>query len=115
MDGAVIIGLLIMASGEISEGRWESVGAQGLNYECLEDSPGPKVLALLAVVRHVELSEGGEVGGLCVAYLRWGGLEALHPHNMEWSGPRGPNISNPVGGKLLSSARKTMKGRYGLL
>ena len=43
------------------------------------------------------------------------GWRALHPQKMEWLGPRGPEMSNPMERRLLASARKIMKGRYGLL
>ena len=84
MGGAVTIGRLMMASGDMPEGRWELAGARGSGYEGLDDSPRPKVLALLAGVRRTELSRReevapGVVGGLRISYLRWGGLEGTPP------------------------------------
>ena len=79
MGGAVTIGLLMMASGKMPEGCWESVGARGLGCECLDNSPGPEVLILLGGMRRTDGSGGGEVGGLRVAYRRWGGLEGTPP------------------------------------
>ena len=84
MGGAVTIGHLMMASDDMLEGRWKSVEAWGSGCECLDDSPGPEVLALLAGVRWTELSRReevtpGVVGGLRVVYLHWGGLEGTPP------------------------------------
>ena len=79
MGGAVTIGLLMMASGEMLEGRWESAGARGSGCECLDDFPGPEVLALLGGMRRTDDSGGGEVDGLHVVYRRWGGLEGTPP------------------------------------
>ena len=72
MGGAVSIGRLIIDSDDMLEGNSQSVGGSGC--EALNDSPGPKVLALLAGGRRTELS-GHEViapsvvGGLFVSYL----------------------------------------------
>lgn len=73
-----------MASGDMPEGIWESVGALELGCEGLYDSPRPEVLALLAEVRCAELSgheevTPGVVCGLRVSYLRWWGLEGTPP------------------------------------
>ena len=56
MGGTVTMGLLMMASGDMPEGIWESVRALELGCEGLDDSPRPEVLALLAEVRRAELS-----------------------------------------------------------
>ena len=40
------------------------------------------------------------------------GYMALHPQKMERSGP---DVSNPMEGRLLTSAREILKGWYGLL
>ena len=80
MGDTVTIGLLMMAFGPMSEGIWESVGALELGYGCLDDSPGPEVLGLMGGTRHTDGSGGGDVGGLRVAYLFWGGLEGT-PHS----------------------------------
>ena len=66
------IGLLIIDPGDMSKGSSESLG--GSSCEALDDSPGPKVLALLAGERCIELSgyevvTPGVVGGLPVSYL----------------------------------------------
>ena len=84
MGGMVTMGLLMMASGDMPEGIWESVGALKLGCEGLDDSPRPKVLALLAEVWRAELLGHEEVtpsvvGGLRVSYLRWWGLEGTPP------------------------------------
>ena len=79
MDGAMTIGHLMTASGDMSEERWESAGARWSGCECLDDSLGPEVLALLVGVRCTKLSGGGEVGGLLVLYWHWGGLEGTLP------------------------------------
>ena len=53
MDNAVSIGHLIIDPGDMLEGSLESAGAracvatEGSGCEALDDSPGPKVLALL--------------------------------------------------------------------
>lgn len=75
MGGAVTMGHLIMASGNMPEGNWESVGALGSGCEGLDDSLRPEVLALLAGGRRTELSGRqvvalGVVDGLRVSYLR---------------------------------------------
>ena len=72
MGGAVSIGRLIIDSDDMLEGNSQSVGGSGC--EALNDSPGPKVLALLAGERCIELSgyevvTPGVVGGLPVSYL----------------------------------------------
>ena len=79
MGGWVTIGLLMMASGEMPEGRWESVGAWGLGCECLDVSLGLEVLALLGGMWRTDGLGDGEVGGLRVEYRRWGGLEGTPP------------------------------------
>ena len=84
MGGAVTIGHLMMASGDMPEGRWELAGARGSGCEGLDNSPRPKVLALLVGVRRTELSRheevaSGVVDGLRILYLRWGGLEGTLP------------------------------------
>ena len=84
MGGEVTIGHLMMAFGNMREGRWESVGARGSSCEGLDDSSGPEVLTLLAGVRRIELSgceevTMGVIGGLHVSYLCWGGLEGTPP------------------------------------
>ena len=71
MGDAMTIGRLIIDSGDMSEGNSESSGGS----EALGDSPGPKVLALLAGRRRTELSGRevvtlGVVGGLLISYLR---------------------------------------------
>ena len=71
MGGAVTIGRLIIVSGDMSEGTSKSVGGS----EALDDSLGPKVLALLARGCRTELSghevvAPGVVGGLFVSYMR---------------------------------------------
>ena len=42
-------------------------------------------------------------------------LRALHSQKMEWSGSRGPEMSNPVEMRLLVSNCETVKSQYGLL
>ena len=74
----------MMASSDMSEGRWESTRARGLGYEGLDDSPRPEVLAFLAGVQRTELSgreevTSGVVSGIRVSYLRWEGLEGTPP------------------------------------
>ena len=61
---------LIIVSGDMSEGTSEYVGGS----EALDDSPGPKALALLARGCRTELSghevvTPGVVGGLLVSYM----------------------------------------------
>ena len=51
MGGAVTIGRLMMASGDILDGRWESARAWRSGCACLDDSLGPEVLALLGGMR----------------------------------------------------------------
>ena len=58
------IGHQVIDSDERSVGRSVSVGVS----EALDDSPGPKVIVLLAGGHRTELS-GCEVGGLLVSYL----------------------------------------------
>ena len=75
MGGAVTIGRLMKASGDMPEWRWESARDRGSNYECLDNSPGPEVLALFVGVRCTELSRReevapGVVNSLRVSYLR---------------------------------------------
>ena len=70
MGSVVTIRCLIIDSGDMSEGNLESAGGS----ETLDDSPWPKVLALLAGGRCTELLERevvalGIVGGLLVSYL----------------------------------------------
>ena len=84
MGDAVTIGRLMMASGDMLKGRWESIGALGSGCEDLDDFPRPEVLTLLAGVRRIEVSGceevvPGVVGGLRVSYLCWGGLECTPP------------------------------------
>ena len=85
MGGAVTIGLLMMASGAMMasrampEGCWESPTPWESGCTCLDVSLGPEVLALFGEIRCTDGSEGGEVGGLCVEYRRWGGLEGTPP------------------------------------
>ena len=84
MGGVVTIGRLMIASGDMPEGHWESIGARGSGWEGLDDSPGPEVLTLLVGVRRIELLgreevAPGVVGGLHVLYLCWGGLEGTPP------------------------------------
>ena len=84
MGGIMIMGHLIMASGDMSKGNWDSIEALGSGCEGLDDSPRCEVLALLAGGRHTELSRHeeaipGVVDGLRVSYLRWGGLEGIPP------------------------------------
>ena len=110
MGGAVTIGLLIMASGEMPEGRWESLGAQGSGCECLEDSPGLKVLALLAGVRRAELSGGGEVGGLRIAYLCWEGLKGTPPSEDGTVGASGAWDVESHGGEALGLGSRDNEG-----
>ena len=67
------IGRLIIDSDDMLEGNSQSVG--GSCCEALNDSPGPKVLALLAGGCCTELSRrkvvaSSVVGGLLVSYLR---------------------------------------------
>ena len=61
MDGAVTIGRLMMASGDMPEWRWELAGDRGSGCECLDNSLGPEVLALLVGVQRNELSGREEV------------------------------------------------------
>ena len=75
MGGKVTIIHLMMDFGDMLEGCWESTRAWGSSCECLDDSLGPEVLALLAGVRHTDGSGGGEVDGLYVLYQHRGGLE----------------------------------------
>ena len=75
MGSTMTIGLLMMASGAMPKGRWESIGAWGSGCACLDISSGLEVLALLGGMRCTNGSRGGEFGGLRVAYWRWGGLE----------------------------------------
>ena len=78
MGDVVTIGRLIIDFGDMSEGSLESARALatgGSGCGALDDSPGPKVLALLAGGRHTELSghevvASGIVGGLLISYLR---------------------------------------------
>ena len=81
MGGAMSIGRLIIDPGDMSEGSLEFAGARacvatgGSGCETLNDSPGPKVLALLARGHRTKLSGRevvafGVVGGLLVSYLR---------------------------------------------
>ena len=75
MGGAVTIGRLMKASGDMLERRWESTGARGSGCEGLDNSPGPEVLALFVGVRCTELSRReevapGVVNSLRVSYLR---------------------------------------------
>ena len=84
MGGAITMGHLILASGDMPEGIWDSVRALGSGCEGLDDSTGPEVLGLLAGVRHAKFSgceevAQGIVGGLHVSYLHWGGLEGTPP------------------------------------
>ena len=72
MGGAVSIGRLIIDSDDMLEGNSQSVGGSGC--EALNDSPGPKVLALLDEGLRTELSgreivASSVVGGLLVSYL----------------------------------------------
>ena len=90
MGGAMTIGLLMMAFGEMSERRWGSVGARGSGYACLNDSPGPEVQTLLVGVQRTDDSGGGEVGGLRVSYRRWGGLKGTLPPEDGTVGASGP-------------------------
>ena len=67
------IGRLIIDSSDMSKGSSECVG--GSSCEALDESLGPKVLALLAGGHHTELSghevvAPGLVGGLLISYLR---------------------------------------------
>ena len=71
MGGAVSIRRLIIDSGDRSVGTSKSTG----DSEALDDSLGPKVLALLAGGRYTELSRSevvapGIIGGLLVSYMR---------------------------------------------
>ena len=71
IGGAVTIRRLIIVFGDMLEGTFEYVGGS----EALDDSPGPKVLALLARGCRTELSghevvAPGVVGGLFVSYMR---------------------------------------------
>ena len=71
IGGAVTIRRLIIVFGDMLEGTFEYVGGS----EALDDSPGPKVLALLAGGCCTELSRrkvvaSSVVGGLLVSYLR---------------------------------------------
>ena len=73
MGCAMSIGRLIIDSDDMLEGNSESVG--GSSSEALDDSPGPKVLALLAGGHCTEFSRHevvalGVVGCLHVSYLR---------------------------------------------
>ena len=84
MGSVVTIGHLMMASGDVPEGRWESEGTRELGCASLDDSLGPEVLALLARVRCAQLSgrekaASGVVGVLRVSYLHWGGFEGTPP------------------------------------
>ena len=71
MGDVMTIGRLIIDSNDMSEGNLESSGGS----EALSDSPGPKVLTLLARRRRTKLSRRevvtlGVVGGLLISYLR---------------------------------------------
>ena len=73
-------GYLMMASGDMPKGRWESVRARWSGCEGLDDSSRPKVLALLVGVWRTKLSRceevtPGVVDGLRVSYLHWGGFK----------------------------------------
>ena len=63
----------------MSEGIWEFVGALVLGCGCLDDFLRPEVLALLGGTRHTYGLEGGDVDGLRITYLCWGGLDGTPP------------------------------------
>ena len=71
MGGTVTIGLLMMTSRAMSEGRWESAEAWESGYACIDVSLGSEVLTLFGGMRCTDGSGSGEVGGLHVEYRHW--------------------------------------------
>ena len=73
MGGTMSIERLIIDSNDMSE--WTLESAWGSGYEALDDSPRPKVLALLARGYRTKILKGkvvapGVVGGLLMSYMR---------------------------------------------